>query len=111
MSSLPSITQTELLGPDTKVKQGLKLTGPGAVTAFISTTNGFSFVTIIKVLPEPEPKALQIPLGHTEHCRGSVVWNVNHSAIRPIPWVHCHISLSPLILYPHRGWVGVVSGL
>ena len=66
MSSLPSITQTELLGPDTKVKQGLKLTGPGAVTAFISTTNGFSFVTIIKVLPEAEPKALQIPLKTAE---------------------------------------------
>ena len=82
-----------------------------AMTAFISMTNAFSFVTVMKVLPEPEPNALQIPPDHTEDCRGSMVWNGSHSAIRPIPWVHSHTPLSPLILYPHRGWVGVVSVL
>ena len=106
---------TELLGPDAKVNQGVNLSlethRSPAMTAFVSMTNAFSLVTVMKVLPEPEPNALQIPQDHTEDCRGSVVWNGSHSAIRPIPWVHSHTPLSPLILYPHRGWVGVVSVL
>ena len=115
MSSLPSITQAELLGPDTKVNRGLNMSLENsqvlAMTAVISTTNTFSFVTIMKVLPQPEPRALQIPLDHPEDCKGRVVWNISHSAIRPSPWVHCRIPLSTLLLYPHQGWVGVVSVL
>ena len=113
LSSLPRLTQAELLGPDTKVNRGLNLSLENsqvpAVTAVISTTDAFSFVTIMKVLPQPEPRSLQIPLDHTEDWRGRVVWNISHSAIRPSPWVHCRIPLSPLLLYPHQGWVGVVS--
>ena len=81
------------------------------MTAFISTTNAFFFVMTLKVLPEPEPNALQIPLDHTEDCRGSVFWDASHSAIRPIPCVHWHVPLSVLMLYPHWRWVGVMSGL
>ena len=113
--SLTKYHTTELLGPDTKNNQGLTRSLANsqvpAMTAFISTTNTFFFITVMKVLPEPEPNALQIPPDHTEDCRGSMVWNGSHSAIRPIPWVHSHTPLSPLILYPHRGWVGVVSVL
>ena len=106
---------TELLGPDTKKNQGLTRSLADsqvpAMTAFISTTNTFFFITVMKVLPEPEPKAWQIPLDHIEDCRGSAVRNVSHSEIWPIPWIHWHVPLSFLILYPHWRWVGVVSGL
>ena len=83
---------TELPGPDTKKNQGLNLSLVNsqvpAMTAFMSITNTFFSVKVMKVLSEPEPKALQIPLDHTEGCRGSVVWNDSHSAIWPGPWVH-----------------------
>lgn len=83
---------TEFPGPETKRNRGLSLSLENsrvpAMTAFISTTNAFFFVMILKVLCEPEHNALQIPLDHTEDCRGSVVSNGSHSAIRPIPCVH-----------------------
>ena len=106
---------TELPGPDTKKNQGLNLSLVNsqvpAMTAFMSITNTFFSVKVMKVLSEPEPKALQIPLDHTEGCRGSVVWNDSHSAIWPGPWVHWHVPLSFLMLQPHWRWVGVLSGL
>ena len=82
---------TELPGPDAKENQGLHLSLAGsqvtAMAAFISTTNSFFFVTMFKILPELERKALQIPLDDTESRRGSVDRRVNHSAIRAVPWV------------------------
>ena len=101
---------TELLGPDTKNNQGLTRSLANsqvpAMTAFISTTNTFFFITVMKVLPEPEPKARQIPLDHIEYCRGSVVRNVSHSEIWPIPGF-TDMSLYPFSYYTLTGdgWV------
>ena len=74
------------------------------MAAFVSTTNAFFFITIFKILPEPEHKALQASLNDTESCRRKY-----GQACQPF----CHLP-NPLgsltSLYPFWYYMGIGGG-